>query len=99
MINHGLAGLKQRLPALKKQMGGLLYNSTGEITSVVLEDGTELQDTKEYYVVGEFGLSPENAEVLLDGDSVLADMMIEFMNSDAYQANRYLEADGRITKE
>ena len=71
----------------------------GEITSVVLEDGPELQDTKEYYVVGEFGLSPENAEVLLDGDSVLVDMMIEFMNSDAYQANRYLEVEGRITKE
>lgn len=84
-----------------KQVSGIRfsYNSTGEITSVVLEDGTELQDTKEYYVVGEFGLSPENAEVLLDGDSVLADMMIEFMNSDAYQANRYLEAEGRITKE
>ena len=84
-----------------KQVSGIRfsYNGAGEITSVVLENGTELQDEQEYYVAGEFGLSPDNAEVLLDGDSVLADMMIEFMQSDAYDASRYLEQEGRITKE
>lgn len=84
-----------------KQISGIrfTYNSAGDITSAVLEDGTELLDEQVYYVVGEFGLSPENADVLLDGDSVLADMMIEFMNSDAYHADRYLEAEGRIIKE
>ena len=44
-------------------------------------------------------LSPENAAVLLEGDSALADMMIEFMNSGDYQADRYLETEGRIIKE
>ena len=84
-----------------KQVSGIrfAYNGAGEITSVVLEDGTELQDAQEYYVVGEFGLSPENAAVLLEGDSALADMMIEFMNSGDYQADRYYETEGRIIKE
>ncbi len=75
------------------------YNTNGEIVSVVMEkDGSEMDDNQTYLVVAEMGKAPDNAEVLYDGDEALVNLLQSYLNSDMYDASRYTDKQGRITR-
>jgi hypothetical protein len=82
-----------------KQVSGICfsYDETGKITEIMLEDGTPLDEETEYYVTGEFGTPPENAEQLYDGAEALVQLFKDYLNSEAYDTSKYADKLGRIT--
>jgi 5'-nucleotidase len=81
-----------------KQVSGICfsYDETGKITEITLEDGTPLDEETEYYVTGEFGNPPEDAEQLYDGAEALVQLFKDYLNSEAYDTSKYADKLGRI---
>lgn len=83
------------------QVSGIkfVYDTDGKILSVKLEkDGSELEDDKEYLVVGELGKAPAGAETLYNGDEELVNMFTAYLASDMYDNAKYEGKLGRITR-
>lgn len=84
-----------------KQVAGLsfIYDAAdGSVVSVVMADGSKLDNGAVYRVAYAPRSIPEDADIAYDGYFELADAVQEYLNSEAYRPEYYAGPQGRITQ-